>query len=343
MRIAITGALGHIGSALTRHLRPAIADRVVLIDNLSTLRYCSLFNLPADVNFAFVEADVRTADLAALFDGVEYVVHLAAATNASESVDRGDEVEAINHMGTARVAEACLSVGARLLFVSTTSVYGSQSSVVDEDCSEEDLRPQSPYATSKLRAERLLARLGERGLRYVVVRFGTVFGVSIGMRFHTAINKFCWQACMGEPISVWRTALHQHRPYLDLTDAVRAIEFIISQDLFDNHLYNVLTLNTTIEDIVEILGREVRSLRIEYVDSPIMNQLSYRVRDERFRRAGFTCIGDLKRGIRETLQLLRASNTFDPRAQRVEPEVVVPVMPLVREAGWATGGHAGTW
>ena len=63
------------------------------------------------------------------------------------------------------------------------------------------------------------------GLRFITCRFGTIFGTSIGMRFHTAVNKFCWQAVIGQPITVWRTALHQYRPYLDLKDAVKAIVY----------------------------------------------------------------------------------------------------------------------
>jgi nucleoside-diphosphate-sugar epimerase len=117
-----------------------------------------------------------------------------------------------------------------LIFPSTTSVYGSQADEVDEDCLISDLKPQSPYAEVKLRAVRLLQNLGEeKGLSFVICRFGTIFGTSDGMRFHTAINKFCWQAVMGQPLTVWRTALHQHRPCLDLGDVVEAIKFIIQE------------------------------------------------------------------------------------------------------------------
>lgn len=115
-----------------------------------------------------------------------------------------------------------------MLFLSTTSVYGTQREVVDEMCSVEELKPQSPYAASKLQAEQLLKSMGEEsGLQFVTVRFGTVFGKSVGMRFHTAINKFCWQASTARPITVWRTAMHQKRPYLHVSDAVRALHFIL--------------------------------------------------------------------------------------------------------------------
>ena len=221
MKLLITGPLGHIGSKLIREIQPGDFEEVILMDNMLTQRYPSLFNLPEGVPFRFLEADVRTVDLNAVCEGVGAVVHLAAITDAAGSVDKADLVEQVNFEATRRVAEACAKTGAGLIFLSTTSVYGSQDEVVDEDCPIDQLQPQSPYADSKLRSEQLLAELGKTlGLRYVICRFGTIFGTSVGMRFHTAVNKFVWQACLGEPVTVWRTAMDQRRPYLDLEDAV---------------------------------------------------------------------------------------------------------------------------
>ncbi|HOK07269.1 MAG TPA: SDR family oxidoreductase [Syntrophales bacterium] len=305
MRIMITGALGHIGSKVIHSLKEGMFEEVRLLDNLSTNRYPSLFHLPEGVPFKFREGDIRTADLDEELDGVDVVVHLAAVTDAATSFERPREVEEVNLHGTRRVAEACLRRGCRLLFPSTTSVYGTQKEVVDEDCPEEDLKPQSPYAESKLRAERLLEDLGARGLDFVICRFGTIFGPSVGMRFHTAVNRFVWQACLGRPITVWRTALHQKRPYLDLEDAVRAVFFIVERGLFDGRIYNVVTANHTVNDIVVILRDFLPAVAVEFVDSPIMNQLSYHVRGDRFRGVGFTYRGDLRRGIGETLRFLK--------------------------------------
>ena len=306
MRILLTGALGHIGSRFIHDLRPNDFQEIVLVDNLATQRYCSLFNLPEGVPFRFVEADVLTADLESLFARMDAVIHLAAITNAAGSFEIQDQVEQVNFTGTERVAQACIATGSKLLFLSTTSVYGTQNEVVDENCSAEELKPQSPYATSKLRAEHLLQALGEtRGLQSGIFRFGTIFGTSIGMRLHTAVNKFCWQACLGQPISVWRTALHQKRPYLDLGDAVRAMMFILKANIFDNQVYNVLTETATVHQIVEIIRQQVPTLQVEFVDSKIMNQLSYTVSCEKFKSLGFEFQGNLARGITDTIDLLK--------------------------------------
>jgi nucleoside-diphosphate-sugar epimerase len=309
VRIVITGALGHIGSRLIRELPAAFPDaEIVLVDNLATQRYSSLFDLPRAGRYRFRELDVLTAELPSLFEGAQAVVHLAAMTDAMGSVAIRDDVERVNYLGTEKVARACIAARSPLLFASTTSVYGVSDGVVDEDCPDSDLRPQSPYAESKLRAERLLALLGhEAGLRFVSCRLGTVFGVSPGMRFHTAINKFCWQAVHGEPMTVWRGALGQQRPYLELGDAVAALIFALHHSLFDNHVYNVVTLNSSIDEVIGEIRARLPGATVRLVDSPIMNQLSYRVSSRRFTSLGFEFTGQLRHGIGETLQMLEAA------------------------------------
>ncbi|HEU4795727.1 MAG TPA: NAD-dependent epimerase/dehydratase [Pyrinomonadaceae bacterium] len=306
MKLAITGPLGHIGSRLIHDLTSSEASEVVLIDNLSTQRYCSLFNLREGVNWRFIQADVTTGDLEDLFAGADVVIHLAAMTNAAESFEIEEEVERVNYFGTERVALATAKVGSPLIFLSTTSVYGVSEGLVTE-ADPAQVNPQSPYAKSKLEAERFIARLGETsGLKFFIGRFGTIYGASIGMRFHTAVNKFVWQACVGQPLTVWSTALDQKRPYLDVYDAVRALKFVMQRELYDNQIYNLLTDNLTVRDIVETIKRHVPQVKVELVDARIMNQLSYTVDRSKFVAHGFQFEGDVERGVSESIAKLKA-------------------------------------
>ncbi|MEJ2374190.1 MAG: SDR family oxidoreductase [Pseudolabrys sp.] len=305
MRIVVTGALGHIGSRLIRELPQHFADaEIVMLDDLSTQRFPSLFNLPKGGHYRFVECDVTKVDLAPFVQQVDVVVHLAALTDAAGSFGRREQVEQVNFTATQRVAAACLAHGVALIAPSSTSVYGTQKTLVDEDCDAGDLKPQSPYAETKLREEELLTGLAREGLRVAVLRLGTIFGTSPGMRFHTAINKFCWQAVMGTPLTIWTTAYDQRRPYLDLADAVGAVAFFVKNERFDGRIYNVVTENATVRQVVDRIRTHVPDLQESFVDQQIMNQLSYDVSNKRLSELGFRCSGDMERGIEDTIALL---------------------------------------
>ena len=309
MKIVITGALGHIGSKIIREIPfEFIEPEIIMIDSMLTQRYCSLFNLPEGANYRFIEADILNLDLNSVIDGSDVVLHLAAVTDATSSFKNREQVENVNYNATVKVAEACSHMKCPMIYISTTSVYGTQREVVDEHCSPEELRPQSPYAETKLKEERFLKTVGSsKKLRFIICRFGTICGISPGMRFHTAINKFCWQAVFGQPLTVWRTALNQKRPYLVLSDAVRAIIFIIKNDLFDQRIYNVLTKNFTVRSIIQIIEQHVSNLNTQYVDTEIMNQLSYEVLNRLFKNKGFEFTGSVEKSIEETIRLLRTA------------------------------------
>ena len=301
-KIIVTGGLGHIGSKLItsgNHL-----SKYVVIDSVETQRYGSLFGARSK-SIKLIEKrvqDLNAADLTFLKDA-NAIVHLAATTDATGTVDNPTIVRTNNLAATKSVIELARQLDLPVVFPSTTSVYGQQNSLVDEQCS--DLRPQSPYAESKIEEERLLTEGGIDGLRFIIFRFGTISGPSSGMRFHTAVNKFCWQAINGQKITVWRTALNQKRPYLSLMDAENAIHWSLTQSLFPNEIFNVVTGNYSVQEILDFIeGHLKRKIEIDLVDHRIMNQLSYEVDSKKIESLGFKFRGSISEEIKKTLSLL---------------------------------------
>lgn len=306
MKILITGALGHIGSKFIHNIKPDDFEKVIMIDNMLTQRFTSLFRLPKRVNYKFIETDILKTKINKLVKDVDVVLHFAAITDATASFNNHKEVELVNFHGTEAIAKACYNNNVKLFFPSTTSVYGSQSSVVDEDCNLENLEPQSPYAQYKLKSEEMLKEMSvTNGLECIICRFGTIFGPSPGMRFHTAVNKFCWQAVMSQPLTVWKTAMDQKRPYLGVQDSINVINFIIRKNLFDNEVYNIVSSNNTVRDIIDIIKITVPNISVNFVETEIMNQLSYEVLSDKFKSKGFIFNDEIKDGILETITLLK--------------------------------------
>ncbi len=308
MRILVTGSLGHIGSYLIKEIPKKIKCSIVMLDSFKTQRYCSLFNLPKKNNYTFIQSDVRNLNnFSKKIGKIDVVVHLAALTDATNSFENGKEFIKTNFSSTYQVLKFCKKKKSKLIYISSTSIYGSQDLTVDEDCDIKKLKPQSPYAISKLKEENLILKEASKfKLKCILLRFGTIYGISKGMRFHTAVNKFCFQAAFNEPLTVWKTALNQKRPYLDIIDASRCLCFILKKNIFDNNVYNILTHNLTVSNIIKIIKKHCKSAKFKFVSSKIMNQLSYDVKNSKFKAKGFKYKGNINQSIKKTINLFRA-------------------------------------
>ena len=85
----------------------------------------------------------------------------------------------------------------------------------------------------------------KKNIKFISYRFGTISGFSPGMRFHTAVNKFCLNASLNNKIHVYKTALHQFRPYLSIRDSFEVFKFCINNNFFES---NVLIQEISLED-----------------------------------------------------------------------------------------------
>lgn len=316
MRVVVTGAAGHIGSALIRE--PILlggADELVLLDDFSTQRYPSVFNLPAEGRYVLHEGDVLRTFTRELSAQADIVIHLAGMTDMANSFADSDATTQHNVKLTEHVAGVCQATNTAMVFVSSTSVYTPTSALVDEASTE--VQPTSPYSQCKLREEAAVRRGFDEGLRGIIFRLGTIYGVSPGMRFHTAVNKFCWQAATGQPLQVWATAMDQVRPYLSVRDAVGAFAKTALEGIFPNRTVNLASCNVTVRDIVQAIEHQGLDPNVELVDSPAMNSLSYGVSCELADGYGFTLETSLNDGVSETLAILAGllrsrSSTWGP-------------------------------
>ena len=304
MNLLITGCSGHIGSYLINNIfKIKKIKKCFIVDNFNSTQINSLFNSKKKNNLKFYNLDISKKNLLDKFKKIDYVIHLASLTNAAGSFNKKKEMYVNNINCMRNIINFCKIKKAKLIHISSTSVYGKQTSLVDENCEKKYLKPQSPYADIKLIEEEMLKK-NTKYLKYVTFRFGTISGVSKGMRFHTAVNKFCLNAAINEPITVYKTALNQYRPYLSLRDAYKVFKYTIEKDLFKNDIYNALSENCTVNQILQKIRKYKKKIKTKFVFSEIMNQLSYHVDKKKLNNEGLYLRSKIETDIKNTLQLL---------------------------------------
>ena len=304
MKILVTGALGHIGSKLIKDLSNINnIKNIYLIDDLRTQRFNSLMHLSKKGKYKFYDETLSKENLNLLVKKSDFIIHLAAITDAASSFGKFNQLKKNNLDNTKLVTYFSSKYKKKLIFISSTSVYGSNDKIMYED--ENNLNPQSPYAKIKISEEKYINKfIKEKKINAVILRFGTILGYSIGMRFHTAVNKFCYNASLGKPLTVWKTALNQKRPYLGINDACSSIIFFINNPKFFNKTYNVLSSNLTVKDIINYI-KLVKKVKVNFVNSKIMNQLSYEVSVDKLKKLQFKFKDNLKFLIKEEMKYLQ--------------------------------------
>lgn len=173
MRYLITGGAGFIGSHIAKELVKR-GEEVIVLDNLYTGRKDRLARIIKKIRF--VNGDIRDLDLLTKeFKGVDFVLHHAALISVTESMEKKDEYDDVNVIGTRNVLEAARINKVKLVtMASSCAVYGDAKVPMRESM---DVKPISVYAINKLDDERLCREYFEKyGLRTIIFRYFNVFG-----------------------------------------------------------------------------------------------------------------------------------------------------------------------
>ena len=175
MRILVIGGAGYIGS----HVARAFLDRgyaVTVFDNFQTGLRENLFH-----DAAFVYGDIMRPEQlrAAMREGFDGCVHLAALKAAGQSMLKPELYAESNISGTINILNQATAVGiSRLIFSSSAAVYGSpQYLPIDEDHPKE---PENFYGFTKLEIERILDWYDRlKGMRYAAIRYFNAAGYDV--------------------------------------------------------------------------------------------------------------------------------------------------------------------
>lgn len=223
MKVLITGGAGFLGS----HLAEAFlrrGDEVTVLDLASDLK---VGHLRADPRFRMIRESVLNRDiLEGLVGWADLVYHLAAVVGVEHYVGDPYQVLTVNINGTQDVLAAAFRHGTKVVFSSTSEIYGRNQAVPFDEDSDRVLGSTRIdrwcYSTSKAAAEHLCFAFGRMGLPVVVLRYFNVYGPRLDrMDRGRVVTIFMGQVLRGEPLTVIGDG-RQTRTFTYVDDAVRA-------------------------------------------------------------------------------------------------------------------------
>jgi nucleoside-diphosphate-sugar epimerase len=289
MKILITGGAGYIGNILTRELLNK-GHEVKILDNLTY----GNDGVPGEAEL--VKGDLMNIlKVTRAVRGIDVVIHLAAIVGDPSGKLIPDETLSVNYFGTRNLAEAAKHFGVKkFVLASTCSIYGFREGICTETT---EPNPVSHYAETKVLAEKALRGVPE--VSPVMLRLGTVYGLSPRMRFDLVANLLTAKALWDKKITVYGKG-KQFRPFVHVKDVASA--FMMGLEL-DSGVYNVGSdgQNHSVKELAEIIVSEVPDAEIVFIKEK-EDDRSYRVSFEKFRALGFTArmkIKDVVKEIRE--------------------------------------------
>jgi UDP-glucose 4-epimerase len=253
MKVIVTGGAGFIGSHVVDAL--LAADHVVtVIDNYSTGRPENIRHVSDRVTV--LEEDIAfPGDWIGAFEGVDWVIHLAALADIVPSIQNPDGYFRANVDGTFNVLQASQAAGVkRFVYAASSSCYGIPDNYPTAEGAE--VRPQYPYALTKLLGEQLVMHWAQvYDLPAVSLRFFNVYGPRsrTSGTYGAMFGVFLAQKLAQQPYTVVGDGT-QSRDFTYVTDIADAV-YAAAASQVSGEVMNVGSGATvSVNRVVELLG-----------------------------------------------------------------------------------------
>lgn len=261
MKVLITGVAGFIGSNLANRLLERGHD-VIGIDNLSYGFIRNIEFANQQPNFKFIMGDI--ANPLILKDvKVDIVVHLASQkiprySNALRTLEE-------NYLMLRNVVQKCILDKSKILFASTSDVYGKNPKIPFNENSDLVMGPTTvkrwSYALSKMYGEQyIIANHDEYGLKYTITRFFGSYGPNQNLTWWGGPQSvFIDKAIKKEPIEIHGDG-SQTRTFTYVNDTVNALVLCIENEKSDNEIFNTgskLNAEITIKNLAILIWKMI--------------------------------------------------------------------------------------
>ena len=260
-KIIVTGGAGFIGSHLVKKLIDNGAEKILVIDDLSTGK---AENIKDFEEVEFLNKKIEEIDnLAEVFSNFEFCYHLAAGVGVQYIMENLSKSLLTNIEGTHKVFEACKENNIPVLITSTSEIYGTSE---EKEWSEETKSLIGPttklrwsYAASKMIDEFLaLSEFEEGNLNPIVVRLFNIIGPNQLPDFGMVVPKFIDAALNDEPITIHGDG-SQSRSFTWVEDVVEYFIKLAEMKAY-GEIFNIgQTEEITIKELAELIIKTVKS------------------------------------------------------------------------------------
>ena len=267
MRIVVTGAAGFIGSHTYERL-VARGHEVIGLDSFDDYLYPAAVKRRNAAGLNIIEGNIcdREAVARAITERTDVVCHLAALAGVRPSLAQPLRYLETNIVGTGVIVERMRELGLqRLVFASSSSVYGAKTEVAafreDDPC----LTPASPYAATKRMNELQLSTYRDLfGIGVFALRFFTVYGPR--QRPDMAIAKFVAAIAAGSPITLFGDgSSRRDYTFIDdiVTGTVAAIERVTpgAYEIYNLGGTGTISLAELVQTIERVVGKQAIIVR----------------------------------------------------------------------------------
>ncbi len=271
MRALITGGAGFIGSHLADRLLDR-GDQVVLLDDLSTGRLSNIEHLNGRSDAEFVLGSILNTDLVdKVVSRVDTIFHLAAAVGVNLIVEKPLESLITNIRGTETVVEKAHKYNTRILVMSTSEIYGKNTS---DSLSEDDdrilgspLKSRWSYSEAKAIDEILAYTYWrEKGLETVIIRLFNTVGPRQTGSYGMVVPRFVGQALRHQPLTIFGEGT-QTRCFCHVSDVVGGLVALSEHPEAFGRVFNLggteeISIGDLAERIIELAGSDSE---VEYI------------------------------------------------------------------------------
>ena len=220
MKSLVTGGAGFIGSNLVDRLLD-LGHEVVVIDNEYSDAHDQFYWNDKAENYKYDICDYENTR--PLYDGVDYVFHIAAEARIQPAIENPIRAVTINSVGTCTVLQCAREAGVRrVMYSSTSSAYGLKNELPNTESQPDDCL--NPYSISKTNGEKLCSMYTSLyGLETVIFRYFNVYGEHQPLKgqYAPVVGIFLRQRAAGEPLTIVGDG-EQRRDFTYVGDVVNA-------------------------------------------------------------------------------------------------------------------------